>query len=100
MPLFVASYLISYLPMPMTLILELEILNDLICSVCFKMNFIKLWNLLNPGKKTLHRSEKRKQPAIAAMHGPHNVFDIGRCTVIHCDTGGCRWLTNEKQRKN
>ena len=19
------------------------------------------------------------------MHGPHNVFDIGRCTVIQCD---------------
>ena len=22
------------------------------------------------------------------MHGPHNVFDIGHCTVIHCDAGG------------
>ena len=27
-------------------------------------------------------------PAIAAMHGPHSVFDIGHCTVIHCDAGG------------
>ena len=28
-----------------------------------------------------------QQPAIAAMHGPHSVFDIGHCTVIHCDAG-------------
>ena len=28
------------------------------------------------------------QPAIAAMHGPHSVFDIGHCAVIHCDGGG------------
>ena len=28
------------------------------------------------------------QPAIAAMHGPHSVFEIGHCTVIHCDAGG------------
>ena len=35
------------------------------------------------------------QPAIAAMHGLHSVFDIGHCTVIHSD----RWMTNEKQRK-
>ena len=27
-------------------------------------------------------------PAIAAMHGPHSVFDIGHYTVIHCDAGG------------
>ena len=26
--------------------------------------------------------------AIAAMHGPHSVFDIGHCTVIHCDAEG------------
>ena len=28
------------------------------------------------------------QPAIAAMHGTQSVFDIGLCTVIHCDAGG------------
>ena len=28
------------------------------------------------------------KPAIAAMHGPHGVFDFGHCTVIHCDAGG------------
>ena len=28
------------------------------------------------------------QPAIAAMHGPHSVFDIGHGMVIHCDAGG------------
>ena len=27
------------------------------------------------------------KPAIAAMHGPHSVFD-GHCKVIHCDAGG------------
>ena len=21
-------------------------------------------------------------------HGPHSVFDIGHCTVMHCDAGG------------
>ena len=40
------------------------------------------------------------QPAIAAMHGPHSVYDIGQCMVIYCDAGEvCCWLTNEKQRK-
>ena len=28
------------------------------------------------------------EPAIAAMHGPFSVFDIGLCTVIHFDDGG------------
>ena len=28
------------------------------------------------------------QPPIAALHGPHSIFDIGHCTVIHCDAGG------------
>ena len=28
------------------------------------------------------------KPAIAAMHDPRSVFDIGHCTVIHCDSGG------------
>ena len=27
----------------------------------------------------------------------HSVFDIGHCTVIHCDAGG---LTNEKQKES
>ena len=40
------------------------------------------------------------ESAIAAMHGPHSVFNIGHCTVKHCDSGAvCRWSTNEKQRK-
>ena len=26
--------------------------------------------------------------SFAAMHGPHSVFNIGHCTVIHCDAGG------------
>ena len=29
-----------------------------------------------------------RYPILAAMHCPHSVFDIGHCTVIHCDTGG------------
>ena len=33
-------------------------------------------------------SDYKSEPAIAAMHGPHSVFDIGHCTVIHCDAGG------------
>ena len=37
--------------------------------------------------------------AIAPMHGPHSVFDIGHYTVIHCDAGGVSLVTNEKQRK-
>ena len=28
------------------------------------------------------------KPAIAAKHCPHSVFNIGHCTVIHCDGGG------------
>ena len=39
------------------------------------------------------------EPAIATMHDPRDVFDIGHCTVIHCDAEGVSWLTNEKQRK-
>ena len=39
------------------------------------------------------------KPAIAAMHGPHSVSDIGHCTVITVMPEVCRWLTNEKQRK-
>ena len=51
------------------------------------------------GKGGIHIRIKFSKPAIAAMHGPHGVFDIGQCTVIHCDAGGVSWLTNEKQRK-
>ena len=32
--------------------------------------------------------KNRIEPAIAAMHGSHSVFDIGHCMVIHCDAGG------------
>ena len=27
------------------------------------------------------------EPAVAAKHGLHSVFDIGHCTVIQCDAG-------------
>ena len=30
----------------------------------------------------------KSKSAIAAMHSPHSVFDIGHCSVIHCDAGG------------
>ena len=39
----------------------------------------------------------RLKPAIAAMHGPHSVFDIGRLYNVMPEV--CRWLTKEKQRK-
>ena len=28
------------------------------------------------------------KPAFAAMHGLHSVFNIGDCTVIHCNARG------------
>ena len=40
-----------------------------------KCDFSQIYNLFS--KKTV----------IAAMHGPHNVFDIGHCMVIHGDAG-------------
>ena len=30
-------------------------------------------------------TNKTLNPAIAAMHGTHSVFDNGQCAVIHCD---------------
>ena len=43
---------------------------------------------------------KKTKTAIAAMRGPHSVFDSGHCTVIHCDAGEVyRWLINEKHGK-
>ena len=39
-------------------------------------------------------------PAIAAMHGPHSVFDIGQCTVIHCDAGCVSLVDQWKAEKN
>ena len=38
-------------------------------------------NLIEP----IPKSENK--PAIAAMHGPHTVSDLGHCTVIHGDIG-------------
>ena len=35
------------------------------------------------------------KPAIAAMHGPHSGFDLGHCTVIHCDVGGVSSLVDQ-----
>ena len=34
------------------------------------------------------RGQAREEPALAAMHGPHSVSDIGDCTVINGDAGG------------
>ena len=39
------------------------------------------------------------KPAIAAMHGRHSVFDIGHCTVIHCDAGGVSLVDQLKAEK-
>ena len=41
--------------------------------------------------------ENTSKPAVAAVHGPHNVYDIGHCTVVMPEV--CSWLTNEKQIK-
>ena len=35
-----------------------------------------------------HLQRAEGKPTIAAMYGPQSVFDIGHCTVIHCDAGG------------
>ena len=40
------------------------------------------------------------EPAIATMHGPHSVFDIVHCTVIHCDAGGVSLVDQWKAEKN
>ena len=33
------------------------------------------------------------------MHGPHNVFDIGHCTFIHCDAGDVSLVDQLKAEK-
>ena len=42
--------------------------------------------------KRKHKKKKKTRnlwkPATAAMQGPHNVLEIGNCTVIHCGAGG------------
>ena len=40
------------------------------------------------------------EPAIAAMHGPHDVFGVGHYTVIHCDAGGVSLVDQWKAEKN
>ena len=42
--------------------------------------------------------ESDDKPAIAAMHGPRSVFDIGH-SIYTVMQEVCRCLTNEKQRK-
>ena len=37
---------------------------------------------------------------MAAMHGPHDVFDIGHCMVIHRDGGGVSPVDQWKAEKN
>ena len=37
---------------------------------------------------TLYQIKTGEKQAIAAMHGPHSVFDIGHCTAIYRDAGG------------
>ena len=44
--------------------------------------------------------QNKTEPAVAAMHGPHSVFDIGHCTVIHCDTGSVSLVDQHKAEKN
>ena len=38
--------------------------------------------------------------AIAAMHGPHSIFDIGHRTVIHCNAGGVSLVDQCKAEKH
>ena len=40
------------------------------------------------------------ESAIAAMHGPHSIFDIGHCTVIHCNAGGMSLVDQWEAAKN
>ena len=39
------------------------------------------------------------QNIIAVMHGPHSVFDIGHCTVIHRDAGSVSLVAQSKEDK-
>ena len=41
-----------------------------------------------------------EKPAIAAMHGPHSVFDMGHCTIIHGNAGGVSLVDQRKAEKN
>ena len=47
--------------------------------------FTLKWQLAQLGRK---QNVIIWKPAIAAMHGPHSVFNTGYCTIIHCDAGG------------
>ena len=52
---------------------------------------LALRNDCSPGPRLLEMRRVMvciQTTAIAAMHGPHSVFDIGKCMVIHCDAGG------------
>ena len=43
----------------------------------------------------------KQKTAIAAMHGPHSVFDILVTVRLYTVMAeACSWLSNEKQRKN
>ena len=57
-------------------------------SIEMLRTYVVLKLLLSGTLLLLKMLQKNGQPATAAMHGPHNVFDIGHCTVIHCDAGG------------
>ena len=50
-------------------------------------NIIRLTELLSSLLEQIKSPEYETEPAIAAMHGPHSVFDIGHGTVIYCDAG-------------
>ena len=49
---------------------------------------IKFYGVIEMQSHTFYVKKSMIQPAIAAMHGPHRVFDISHCTVIHCDAEG------------
>ena len=66
-----------------------NIFKTVVCCSCdwrlkAKINYTGLLHLTSKKKSWRNNFE----PAIADIHGPHSVVDIGHCTVIHSGARG------------